>query len=380
MGKNNNNKIFYLGYYDSPKFNRENRHYYPSAAVKIDNIWCALQRIGKSIQIISLSWTDNHKGFFRGRNTQISENVFLRCFSSVGFFFSFLRRVGIFLIRLKAFIYLLFALSSGAALIVYHSPSIISFVSCLRHLKKFNLIMEVEEFYFDVIEYKKLKPEKELSFLKGADHYIFCADSTRQVLDPDKTKSAIIYGSYEYWGGVFQNSKRIVYAGSLGGKKGPETALASCEFLDSSYEMDFLLFGPKNEYLAFEEKIREMRLKSSCKILSFSQTLQGADFFVFLSSYQVGMAAQKSGEKFDKTSFPSKILAYLSCDLNVVVNKLDVVENSAISDFVFYAETDNPKDIAQTIIKACATPKMSHKNLFDQLNGDFIASLQGIIS
>jgi hypothetical protein len=69
-----------------------------------------------------------------------------------------------------------------------------------------------------------------------------------------------------------------------------------------------------------------------------------------LQKCHIGLSTQNLNATFNDTSFPSKVLTYLSNRLNVVSAKIPVVEQSCVGEWVSYYSKQTPKSIADAII------------------------------
>jgi len=86
--------------------------------------------------------------------------------------------------------------------------------------------------------------------------------------------------------------------------------------------------------------------------VTYEGVLSGDDYIRFLQRCDIGLSTQNPEAEFNDTSFPSKILSYLSNGLRVVTVKIPVVEMSAIGDLCTYYEKQDPKEIADAILYA----------------------------
>ena len=80
-----------------------------------------------------------------------------------------------------------------------------------------------------------------------------------------------------------------------------------------------------------------------------------------LLNYDIGLATQNPYLPFNNSSFPSKIVNYLSCGLNVVSSKSESVIESPFNDTLYYYdEDDTGENCAKAIIEASS--HLNHKN------------------
>ena len=100
------------------------------------------------------------------------------------------------------------------------------------------------------------------------------------------------------------------------------------------------------------KKIKERGAKLSephCQI-SFHDPLDGDDYLKFIQSCEIGLYTQgEDGIDID-TSFPSKLMSYLSNGLRIVATKTKPLELSEISDVIYFSDSNSGEDIAKAIL------------------------------
>jgi hypothetical protein len=156
-------------------------------------------------------------------------------------------------------------------------------------------------------------------------------------------------------------------------------ALAAASFLPADYFLAFLTYGNSKECDAFKAVFQKTQSLCKCE-LSFSATpLLGKQFIDFLKQFQVGLAVQKDNDQVNSSSFPSKILAYLSCNLHVVTSPIPSVLASPIASKLFICADEKPETIALEIQKACTAPAGDYSSLFSSLNQSFETELSRLL-
>lgn len=78
--------------------------------------------------------------------------------------------------------------------------------------------------------------------------------------------------------------------------------------------------------------------------------LSGEEYIRFIQSCDIGLSTQNPDAAFNATSFPSKILSYLSNGLRVVSIRIPAIEGSDVGDKLFYYDEQTPKQIADAIL------------------------------
>ena len=341
--------IWYVCFYDTPD-SRENRSYSPAAAQKIRYIAQTLASGGSTVRLISGSQTRGN-AYQRGGEELLEESVYLRKFSSWGMKNRLLRQLPKLLFRIKLFLYLLFQIGKNDIVIVYHSLFYMRMIGTLKRLKRFRLIYEVEEIYADVEGNPSLR-KKELENLRVGDAYLFPTTALRDIVDVNGKPSVIVHGVYLAQPETVRPEDGIVhciYAGTLDPRKGgAELAVRAAAMLPEGYHIHILGFGS-------EEKVRNIRLligavqQKTCAAVSYDGVLLGEDYTRFLGACHIGLSTQQPDAAFNGSSFPSKILSYLACGLQVVTIRIPVVEHSDIGDVLYYYDEPSPEALAEAI-------------------------------
>ncbi len=374
--------IYYIGEYNHPVNKDENRRFAPSAAAKINYISGVLNRLGYSVTIVSKSPTLNQKSCPK-KIISLSDKLKLQLFYSPGRKNIFFRVASIVFLRLQLLLFLLFNTEKSDTVISYHSLSTITILKIAKAIKKFRLIIEVEEIYGDVKGDKKCS-EKEIKFFRNtADSYIFSTEILERSVNKGKKPFVINYGEYNCYQrkSNFGDGKiHCVYAGTFDKtKKGAYTAINSAEFLTEKYHMHILGFGTPEEVDAIKKLIDDVSSRSKA-VVSYDGIKSGDEYIDFLCSCDIGVSSQNPNEGFNNTSFPSKVLSYFSCGLTVVSVDIPVLRESKVSDCIFFYYGDNPSALAQTIMSVSSDEYESNSfSVIRELNYEFTDSLKKII-
>lgn len=230
-------KIYYLAYYDTD--DKEDRVHALSATDKIDYISGTISQLGYNIEIISASYTRNKNKAFDGKVKNVGENVNVKLFKTLKWGNRFQRKLSVIYNAIQVF-FALMKINKYDKIIVYHSLGYMNLVRIAHRLKKFHLIMEVEEIYSDVSGNKKLK-EKEIKFLKEADSYIFATESISKIINTSNKNEAIIYGIYKVENKIKDSIYKdkfihVVYAGTFDYRKGGVKSAIECSKYLAHYQ------------------------------------------------------------------------------------------------------------------------------------------------
>ena len=377
-------RIKYLSYY-IPRNDNQKRNAVLSAMNKMDYICQALNNLGYDVDIISASATRDSKRCYRGKYININDRTRLKLFFTFPWGNKAQKLLSLCFMRWCVF-YELMKLSKHEKVIVYHSLGYMNVVALVHRLKKFQLILEVEEIYSDVINDEK-KKKQELHFFSQADSYIFPTKLLSQVANPYNKNEIIIHGTYQVepnrfvkkFDGVETRIVHCVYAGTFDPRKGGAiAAVAAAEYLPADYHMHILGFGTEKDTTYIKKTIEEISKKSVAKI-TYEGLLSGEEYIKFIQSCDIGLSTQDPDADFNATSFPSKILSYLANGLRVVSIKIPAIETSAIANKIYFYSKQTPQDIATTILNIDIDSKYDSRKLIHQLSKQFETNLRVLL-
>ena len=338
----------YFGYYDTVA---ERRLMSPAAVNKMNYICSVLKRLGYKVEIISASYTLGTK-FSPSQKEVIEPEIFVKYFPTFprG---NILKKIwSVLTINFFLLLEILFHVKRNETVIVYHSLLYMNVIGLAKKIKKFKMILEVEEIYSDVIGNEK-KRKREIEYIKTAEAYIFPTTLLNDLLNKANKPYCLIHGTYhveENKNLSFDDDKiHCIYSGTLDSRKGGAmAAVESAKYLDSRYHIHILGFGSESEKQDLLQLIDKIKSKTSCEI-SFDGLVTGKQYIEFIQKCQIGLSTQDPKANFNNTSFPSKILTYLSNGLRVVSVKIPVVEKSDVSSLLFFYDEQTPEAIAKRI-------------------------------
>lgn len=273
-------------------------------------------------------------------------------------------------------------LDNGDNLIVYHSLAYIDVLKKIRKKKDINLILQVCEIYADVLEDKKLK-NKEINWIQTADKFVFSTKELEKMLNVNKKEYTVCMGMYRY------NAKKyipqfnddlihIVYAGTFDSRKGVMEAIHAGEYLNENYHLHILGFGSDEEVSIIKKLISDVLKKCQCKI-TYDGLKTGDDYIDFIKSCDIGLSPQNVITAFNDTSFPSKILSYMSNGLRVVSVEIPVIKNSSVGKYLYFYKNQDPKEIAQVIMNIDLNDGNNSKKIIDNLDCNFYNDLKNLL-
>lgn len=354
---------------------RNYRENSPAADTKIDYIIGVLNRCDYVVDHISRAGSSSER-YLPGSVENIGENSF-RYFASFPKTTSVFRVFCRWFMELQFFIWCLLNIKKDETILVYHSLGYASTFVKLRKFKHFKIIGEIEEIYQDVHAQSKSKSKSEYDFIKLCDSYIFPTVLMDNKLNLNHKKSVIVHGVYSISRIVekkFDDGKiHVVYGGTLDPQKGGAvTAATAAEFLPENYHIHICGFGDAEQIKGIISKV------SSCSqaTLSFEGNLKGEDYIRFIQKCHIGLSTQNPNAAFNDTSFPSKILVYLSNGLKVVSVRIPVVEQSLIADNIFFYNSQTPSEIAHSIKCASHDEYVDNKEFLLKLDNQFVDEIK----
>lgn len=374
-------KIFYIVGYDTPEFDYENRTFFVSAKNKADYILLSLTKNGFDVEIISPTSTKNSRGWYKSRNTKISDSTKLNVGPTFGGKGKLVKIGQRLLTWIWLLVYFICNVKRDDEVILYHGTCVIP-ILILKKIKKFSLILEVEEIYQDLMEYSNYKKKLEYSLFSIADKYIFSNEILNERLNYNKKPYCVVYGTYQVEydrkSKFVDNKIHLVYSGIINKEKGSGLSVEIAQYLPENYHVHIIGYGSLDDVAFLKESISVIKKKSICEI-TYGGLLLGEDYISFLQKCDFGLCTQISDKKYNNASFPSKISSYLANGLRVISAKAQVIEKSRFGNILFFYEEPNPQSIAQLILNIDLSEKYDSKTLLKELDSSFALELKNVL-
>ena len=373
----------YISFYDHEENKDENRAFSPAGRDVTEYIARVVSRLGCFVEIVSPILSKNKSGFYREKEYIIDNNIAVILPMSFGvktIWGKCLKRVWqIYVLHF----FVLNKIKKNTVVIVYHSVSLSRVVFLLKKLKHCKIILQVEEVYGDVNNNNKMR-KREMREFKNADAFLFPTEALSRKINLECKPYAIVHGNYSVK--LLENEKfkdgkiHCVYAGTFDRVKGGAiNAIRASEYLDDKYVIHILGFGSEKEVLQIKELISLARQKTRCRI-QYEGLKTGDDFTRFVQKCDIGLSTQDPDGQYNATSFPSKVLMYLSNGLKVVSIDIPVLRDSKVTECIFYSKSSNGIDIAEAILKAANNNEdISSEEILNRLDSDFLSRVNEII-
>lgn len=372
-------RIYYLSYYDVPTGNTKVAL---SATNKMDYIIDVLTHYGYEVIIVSASVNRDGKRVLE-EIKKIKNNVFLKKFNSNISSIKVIRFFQLLLLKSKIKNFFEKTLKDDDLLFIYHSLGYAKIYKWLQKKIQSKIILEVEELYTDVSKVRGYTNRTELNCLKFSDAYIFPTQLLDEKINLTKKPSVIIHGTYNVekdYGVKFGDGRiHCVYAGTFDPRKGGVAAAAAAQFLDEKYHVHILGFGSEKDKKLLIDQIEELQKKTQCKI-TFEGKKSGDEYIRFIQKCDIGLSTQNPNAAFNDTSFPSKILSYMSNGLRVVSIRIPAIEQSAIGKYIYYYDEQTPQKIAETIKKVDINNINSSRAVIADLDEKFKTEIKRLLA
>ena len=101
----------------------------------------------------------------------------------------------------------------------------------------------------------------------------------------------------------------------------------------------------------------------------------GDEYLRFLQSCQVGFTTQNSDATFNETSFPSKVLSYLSNGLRVVSVRIKAIEISKVADLMYFYYGDNPENVANAVKSIDLADGYDSRKELERIDREFVENI-----
>ncbi|PGY13295.1 hypothetical protein [Bacillus cereus] len=377
------NSIKYIGFYDKKEYEEENRTYSLAATNKMDYICSSLVKAGYNVEVISPAWTRNETGYYKKRTTQIDDGISLTVCPTIGASNRITKLIRIFFSWLWLFFYLILNVKKNEKIIVYHSLWLAYPVYFAKIIKRFKLILEIEEEYSVVIKQPLYLERIEKKIINLADMHIYCNDLMINLYEELQKPYVVIYGIYnsEHYSEYINSSGKIniIYAGIIDTvKAGAFNALHIARYLPDKYELNIIGFGSDKDVEILKEEIQIANENNECQI-KFDGLKKGQEYIEYMMRMDVGLSTQKAQGEYLKFSFPSKILSYLSMGLRVVSSKIECVEKSQVGNLLYYYNEDTPQSMAKTIENIDFQNPYNSREKMKELDGNFIHDIKKLL-
>ena len=362
----------YLCFYDTVVGRRKIKM---ASVNKINYICSALNQIGVDVELVSCSMTAPQK--LSATVERLNDHTTVRFFRTAKEarwpwtkILQLIRR------NITLFFYLLFNTDKGETVAVYHSLINMRCIRLAKRIKRFKLLLEVEEIYNDVFLRSNSNQRAERAFIDCAEMYLFPTNILADKVNTAHKPQAVVYGAYEAVSVPSATKKRgdkirVAYTGSFDPNKGGlNAALEAAKYLGGSYVLHILGTDTPERVRALEEYIELHSEKDSCRIC-YDGVRRGKEYTDYLFGMDIGLSTQNPDAGFNDSSFPSKVISYLSCGLRVVSYPIRVLTESELHPALYYYTENTPQSIADAVKRIDLNAPYDGRAIIDSLDVSF---------
>ena len=370
------NKIYYLIHFD----NKTNRNVTPSAITKGKYVASALASCSSEVEIVSLAYPtkDSQDEVYY----QVSENVICHLFKGKYSNNRIIRYLNHKLYDQKIRKYLKQNVKKDDIVVVYHSLANMKLVKYIKKNITDKIVYEVEEIYGDVINDEKAKI-KELKAFKNASSYIFSNDYLNSIINTKQLPYVTCYGTYEiptlYKEAFNDNLIHCLYAGTLAQNKGALNAINVAKYLPNNYLIHILGFGSEKDIADIKNAVNEVNNSYGTTKVIYEGLKLNEEYLKFIQKCQIGLCTQNIDAAFNTTSFPSKILSYMSNGLEVVGVNIAAIKNSKVGQYIQFYNVPDEKEIANAILNINLNNKTNNVDVVKELDKEFKEDLKDML-
>lgn len=369
-------KIYYLIHFD----NKTNRNVTPSAITKGKYVASALASCSSEVEIVSLAYPtkDSQDEVYY----QVSENVICHLFKGKYSNNRIIRYIDHKLYDKKIRKYLKQNVKKEDIIVVYHSLANMKLVKYIKKNVTDKIVYEVEEIYGDVINDEKAKI-KELKAFKNASSYIFSNDYLNTIINTKQLPYVTCYGTYEiptlYKESFNDNLIHCLYAGTLAQNKGALNAINVAKYLPNNYLIHILGFGSEKDIADIKNAVNEVNNSYGTTKVIYEGLKLNEEYLKFIQKCQIGLCTQNIDAAFNTTSFPSKILSYMSNGLEVVGVNIAAIKNSKVGQYIQFYNVPDEKEIANAILNINLNNKTNNVDVVKELDKEFKEDLKDML-
>ena len=265
---------------------------------------------------------------------------------------------------LQFYFWCLLNMKKQEQIIIYHSLGYDAAFLKLRKIKSIRIIGDIEEIYQDVCKQSVIRSRNEYRVIEACEKYIFPTQLLDQKINIEQKPSLVIHGVYateNITEKKFSDGKiHVVYGGTLDPNKGGAAAAAAAAFLPKGYHIHICGFGDPTE---IKTVVADVQARSEATV-TFEGELKGDAYKHFIQKCHIGLSTQNPDAAFNATSFPSKVLVYLSNGLKVVSIRIPAIAQSAVADSLYFYDKQTPEKIAEAIICASKEEQIGNEILY----------------
>lgn len=317
--------------------------------------------------------------------TDNSEKYAIRYCATFGSRFLLFRMIERYLNLLQMFIYILFSTKRDDILFFYNERYFIAPIKVAHKYLRRKVVIEVEDINTIAANYKQKYVQKEIDGQKHADAYVLVNSVLPEYLPFVTAKPhCFIYGAYnpltpsneKYSDGKIH----ILYSGTFNKTKGGAVAaIQMAPLLSDNYVLHITGFGSEKEVEEIQQSLDLLDKVSRARV-EYRGFISLSELDILMQRCHVGLCTQDPTTQLNQTSFPSKILNYMSHGLVVLSGRNKVIEMSAVGDLVYYYDKQTPADMTMAVMSIRNYDGVRCMERIHELNQQVSKDLSSIIN
>lgn len=375
----------FVSFHDSARYAEEKRVFSPATAAVVDYLANIAVQLGEKAEIVSAAETRHESGFYPFRSESIREGVTLTQASSRGHRNPLLRELGKIRNRLWLTWYLMKTCDANETVFFVDSPVLYEPLLLFRLWAKYRnieILYFASEIFQEIIPMSPLKKKMEWYLFEKAEKLIVSTELLNQKINPTNRPYAILNGTYQVmpeYGEQFEDDFiHLVYAGVINSTKGSGQAVGLAAHLPERYKIHILGFGEDEDVQQLKESIEQSNRQNLCQVV-YEGILSGDDYSRFLQKCHLGLCPQNLNEAYNDSSFPSKILSYLSNGLRVLSVDLPAIRTSQVGDLLYFSTSDQPKDLAEAVQAIDWSQPYDSRHYIQQMHQEFVEAFRKLM-
>ena len=243
-------------------------------------------------------------------------------------------------------------------IVLYHSYLWIFLIPLLK-LTKAKIILQVNEIFYNAGSHKSyIYKALERKMFSIVDAFIISSKEVLPFINISPVNKKIIG---EIPGPIIKpllssnpssgNKTRLVYAGIIdsNNKRGAFISIDLAKKLDdSNYQIDIYGYGDNQSLNMLITEIKTNNKISRSKV-NFHGSVPPKNLPNILKKYDIGLAIQDRRASFSESSFPSKILTYMSAGLSVIATPTSAVLSWDHKDLIYVYKDKGLDDLKEYI-------------------------------
>lgn len=180
---------------------------------------------------------------------------------------------------------------------------------------------------------------------------------------------------------MLKNGKiHILYSGTFNKiKGGAVAAIQMAPLLSDNYVLHITGFGSEKEVEEIQQSLDLLDKVSRARV-EYRGFISLSELDILMQRCHVGLCTQDPTTQLNQTSFPSKILNYMSHGLVVLSGRNKVIEMSAVGDLVYYYDKQTPADMTMAVMSIRNYDGVRCMERIHELNQQVSKDLSSIIN